>query len=342
MRYVCALFATILSASDPIEQARVRHNIAATDYFAGHFQKAEAGFRDALRLFEQGGAPPPDTVQTITGLATLLRTTGRYAEAETNARRALEIQASASRAVATASAWQSVAEIERLTGRQTEARASILRAKQALPEAGEARDAVLLAILQSDSVLLLESGDLAAAESAQTAVLLLARRLRGEHDRATAHARNGLGLILMRQDRLGEAETLFAAAVEDFRKDSGPEHPWTAAAVNNLAQVLRRTGRRAEAEPLYRQSLAASEAKLGSNHPSTAYILLNLAELFVEQDKLTGAEKFYARAARILNDRLGAHHPHTRRAWERLAGLYGLMKRNGEAGRAMARSMAGR
>lgn len=342
MRYACALLATILSANDALEQAQARHNAAAADYFGGRYAEAEAGFRAAMRLFEQSGERRLATVPTLTGLATILRTTGRYSEAETAVRAAIDILGPAPGTVTAASAWQAIAEIERLTGRLVDSRASILRARRLLPESGDSRDAVLLAILQSESALLLESGDIAAAESAQTRVLLLAEKLHGERHRTAAHARNGLGLILLRQNRLTEAEPLFAAAAGDLRNDPGPDHPWTCAAINNLAQVFRRQGRRSEAEPLYRQSLAATEAKLGPTHPSAAYILLNLAELFVEQDKFAGAEKLYERAACILAARLGANHDHTRQAWERLSGLYRLMGRSREAKRAYARSMAER
>jgi tetratricopeptide (TPR) repeat protein len=113
-----------------------------------------------------------------------------------------------------------------------------------------------------------------------------------------ALAHRGLGRLLARQGRLGEAEVELRQALALEERRNGPAHPRVAAALDDLAEVERLRGHEAEAEMVLRRGLAIRE-RLGPDHPLVAISLDRLARLLEEAGREAEARNLQMRAAAL-------------------------------------------
>jgi len=104
------------------------------------------------------------------------------------------------------------------------------------------------------------------------------------------------------------AEAYSRRAIESAQRDLPARHPLAAVALNNLAQAYRFQGKYLAAESYYRQAIGIWEDAHGAQHPDFARGLMNLAALYHDRGRESGAEDLYTRAAEILEHSLGKHN----------------------------------
>jgi tetratricopeptide (TPR) repeat protein len=121
------------------------------------------------------------------------------------------------------------------------------------------------------ALLLMDKGDLAAAEPLYRRALEGRERVLGpEHPQTLTSVNNLAGLLESKGD-LAAAEPMYRRALEAQERVLGPEHPQTLSSVNNLAGLLYRKGDLAAAEPLYRRALEGLlkiSSAIGRSHPN--------------------------------------------------------------------------
>jgi len=110
------------------------------------------------------------------------------------------------------------------------------------------------------------------------------------------------GTTLMSLGRNADAEARMRQALALHERVQGADHQDVAITLVNLGNVLALEGKNAEAEALRRRSLAILEKRLGPNHPLVAATLVQLARQLVVDHRPREAEPMLERAAAIQND----------------------------------------
>lgn len=121
-------------------------------------------------------------------------------------------------------------------------------------------------------------------------------------------AKNGLGIVYMKQGRLSTAETLFNQALEGREKVSGSEERDTLEIVNHLGALEVLKGNFIAAERLLLRALAGIKKKYGSGYTMTQMIYSNLGLCYLEFGQYDEAERYLSRAARYYEVGLGPTH----------------------------------
>ncbi|RDW59198.1 hypothetical protein BP5796_12122 [Coleophoma crateriformis] len=192
--------------------------------------RAEPTLREAIVVREMElGVNHPDTLTSVSRLASVLERQGRYTEAESMNRRALE-------------------------GREKELGVNH-------PDT--------LTSLDNLALVLNSQGRYTEAESMNRRALEGSEKELGVNHPDTLTSLNNLTLVLNSQGRYTEAETIGRRALEGSEKELGANHPDTLTSVSNLASVLNSQGRYTEAESMNRRALEGREKELGPNHPDT-------------------------------------------------------------------------
>jgi CHAT domain-containing protein len=207
---------------------------------------------------------------SLNNLATLLKYTGRYFEAEPLLRKSLTIR-------------------EATLG---------------------PNHPVVATSLGNLALLLTTTGKYAEAEPLYRRALAIKIKTLGRNHSAVASTLGNLALLLQSTGRNAEAVPLLRRALGIRQLALGPNHPDTAASLHNLADSLRRTGRYDLAEMSFRKSVVAMEKALGPNHPDLATSLNNLAQLLrITGRNAAEAKSLCARALAIREKSLGPNHP---------------------------------
>lgn len=262
------------------------------DPLAPHAQ-AVVQYADAV------GIPEP-TSRLMNQLGVLYQLKSRYAESESLARRALEIdeQTYGPDHHNIATSLNNLAELLRTTNRLTEAEKLFRRA------------------------------------------LAITEKTFGPDHPNFASSLNNLAQLLRITNRLDEAEPLYRRALSIFERINGPDHPNVASILSNLSSLFKTTNRLTEAEPLVRRTLAIREASYGPDHPDVAQSLNNLALLLHATSRLAEAEPLYRRALAIDERSYGTVHPNVARDLNNLAGLLQASNRLAEAEPLFRRALA--
>ncbi|MDX1395760.1 MAG: serine/threonine-protein kinase, partial [Gemmatimonadota bacterium] len=168
-----------------------------------------------------------------------------------------------------------------------------------------ADDPDLATSLNSLAVMLLNKGQIDAAEPLALEALEIRRRVPGgELDVATS-LNNVAAIPFMRGDYAG-AEGRIREAIE-VRKAGGDFGPDLAVNIDALAGILREQGRYAEADSLFGEALAIKRAHLDPAHPDLAQSYNNLAGLRLRSGDAAGAERSYREALAIYR-RIDPNH----------------------------------
>ena len=258
---------------------------------------------------------------------------GQYREAETHARRAVELN-------------------ERVRGADD---AQTLFARTCLAD------------------VLLDFGKAGDAETLYRSIYETWQRLEGDEHAETLGAHNRLGRALAAQARHSEAEVILRESVEGLRRVLGPEHANTVAAMGSLANLLVELHKVDEGEALLNEVLAIERGRYGEDHPAPLAALRELAHFYRAQGRLDEAEAtarrvfeistrvlgeehrdtlsasnllalllrdlgnlhdvepIYRRIIEVLERTLGEDHPHTQATWNNLASLLQDLGRYDEA-----------
>jgi tetratricopeptide (TPR) repeat protein len=238
-------------------------------------------FRKAADLQKELGLEE-DFASTLSNLAFLYRSQGRYDQAEPLYQQALELR-------------------KRLLGEE---------------------HPYVATSLNNLAFLYHSQGRYAEAEPLYLQALELRKHLLGEEHPYVATSLNNLAVLYRSQGRYAEAEPLYLQALELRKRLLGEDHPYVATSLNTLAGLYKSQGRYAEAEPLYLQALELRKRLLGEDHPYIATSLNDLALLYSSQGRYDQAEPLYLQALKLYKRLLGEDHPYVATSLNNLAGLY--------------------
>ncbi len=309
--------------------ANVLNNLAALHQVRGEYRHAEALSQRSVSIlediFENKRALlaelDPDTLtalkqihqQSLTHLATALRSQARYGEAEPLYRRALAIAEDTfgPQHPEAASSLNNLGVLYKYWGRYEEAEPLYQRARAIVEGALGADHLQLSSIFYNLAGLGHARGRYAEAEPLSRRALEISERALGPKHPEVAVPLSALAAIVDGQGKYEEAESLYRRALGIYQEAFGPEHPDVALNLNNLAAIEEARGNTAQAEALYVRSLQMREKILGPEHPQVATSLNNLAMLYRSLQRYREAEPCFKRALAILEKRCGAEHPNT-------------------------------
>ena len=135
------------------------------------------------------------------------------------------------------------------------------------------------------------------------------RRAKGPDDPGVLGIMNGLANCYMRQHRFDEAERLHRETLERRGRTLGREHPDTLRSINNLANVIWAIGRFEEAGTLHREALEIRRRVLVPDHVDTLSSLHNLANVYKDQGRYDLAERHFLEALEGRRRALPKDHP---------------------------------
>jgi tetratricopeptide (TPR) repeat protein len=228
----------------------------------------------ALAIFEKAGGTRAE--QAASNLAANLQALGRYEEAESLYRAALErALAKGATSRAAALAYNNLGFSLGRQGRFNEARTLYGKAL-AIARNWDPED-LDLALIESNVAANLDAlGRPIEAEPLYRQALAVRIAELGADDPAVATSYNNLGFNLDGQGRHADAAPAYQRALA-IRTAIDPQGLAAATSYNNAAHNLNRQGRYAEAAPLYQAALDIWRRVYGPNHPTTAIGVSNVA-----------------------------------------------------------------
>ena len=297
---------------DPIDWARVQHNVASVMSDQGDARQAADILHSVIKTNVRVLGPEHrNTLASRNNLANALLAQGRTDEAETEYRAVLDV-------------------LQRVFGPEHPDTLSIRNnlaatlAARGKSKAAEQQHRVVLSIrdrvlgpehpdtLRSRNNLAIvmdDQGKYAEAEKEHLAVRAIRERVLGLEHPDTFESRDNRALALMAQGKIVEAENEIRAVLALRERVQGPEHPATLQCRNYLANLLLAQGRNAEAEQEHRAVLAIRERVLGSVHPDTLRSRHNLALVLDAEEKHVEAEMEYFYVIALSQHVLGPEHP---------------------------------
>ena len=264
-------------------QARMMETIGITYDRLGLFEEAQAQLERALQVRRQAlGPEAPETLGTMTALASTLVRRGQYQAALTIYQQVLEIQ-------------------RRTLGAEHPDR---------------------LAVMQDVGWLVAQGGKREEGEKLISDALEIERRTLGNTHPVTLKGINRLANVMYWQGRYADQEKLLREELEIRRRVQGPDHPNTLAAARSLAGAVGDQGRLEESAALLRETLEITRRVLGPDHVNTAKVMNDLALTVAAQKHLPEAEQLYVNAIEIYRKTLGPEGDDTLLAMNNLAIVY--------------------
>ncbi|KUJ07385.1 uncharacterized protein LY89DRAFT_365096 [Mollisia scopiformis] len=253
--------------------ASILFNAAWYSSEIGSYNTAEEMDRRALEGREKVlGKEHPNTLTSVSNLASVLQNQGKYEQAEEMNRRALEGH-------------------EKVLGKEHPDTLTSV--------------SILASVLQYQ-------GKYEQAEEMNRRALEGYEKVLGKEHPNTLTSVSNLALVLQYQGKYEQAEEMNRRALEGYEKVLGKEHPNTLTSVSNLALVLQHQGKYEQAEEMNRRALEGYEKVLGKEHPSTLTSVYCLAYLFHQRDEFENASILYQRAYIGYQKVLGPDHPTTK------------------------------
>ncbi|MCC3527004.1 MAG: tetratricopeptide repeat protein [Microcoleus sp. PH2017_22_RUC_O_B] len=262
---------------------------------------------------------------SLSCLAALYKSQGRYSEAEPLYLQALEILRPSRHEyhLSLATPLNNLAGVYKSQGRYSEAEMLYLQALEIDTRYLLEDDCSLAIDLNNLAVLYRSQGRYSEAEMLYLQALKIDRRSLAEDHPSSAIRLNNLALLYKSQGRYSEAETLYLQALKIHKRSLSEDQFSLATNLNNLAGLYRSQGRYSEAEPLYLEALEIyRRSSLPEYHPRLATGFNNLALLYKSQGRYSEAEKLYLQALKIHRRSLPKDHPSLAIDLNNLAELY--------------------
>ena len=280
-------------------------------YLKAQNYELQINYPEAERYYRKAAAIEDQDPFYLNAHAKILRTTGKYLEAEPLYRRALAIREKqlATNDPDVASSLNNLALLLQDQGKYSEAEPILRRALAIREKKMAPNDPYVASSLNNLAKLLQDKGKYPEAEPLFRRALAIYEKLLGHDHPYVATGLNNLAALLYMQGKYTAAEPLFRRALAICKQKYGSDHPLVASSLNNLAILLQDQGKYSEAEPLLRRSLAIREKVFGTDHPWVATGLCNLAVLLKDQGKYVQAEPLNRRALAIDEKALGTNHP---------------------------------
>jgi tRNA A-37 threonylcarbamoyl transferase component Bud32 len=150
-------------------------------------------------------------------------------------------------------------------------------------------------------------------------------------DRLRSWAETALGTIELVAGDDARAEALWQSALDRRRALLQEPHHLLAASLNNLGGVAYAKGDNARAGDLLERAMAMREQLFGAEHPSVAESAINLALVRTSQGRVDDANRLAAHALVVQQAANGDDHPNTARAHDALAGALEAAREHADA-----------
>ncbi|MEP7366863.1 MAG: tetratricopeptide repeat protein, partial [Acidobacteriota bacterium] len=273
--------------------------------------------RSLILQNENYGPSSLEAAEVLVSLGQARASQFEWSEAERRLRHAVAIRAAESGADsdATIEARRALAGVLRATNQEREAERLLRQALAPLRVRGNDID---LAGVQAElSDLLASRGVLREAEDLARESLALRRKVYGEEHASVADSLEGLGRVLLLEDREFMAEPHLRQAIAMRQRLLGTDHELTARAMERLAVAVEATGNHEEAGQLLAASLASKRRLWSEGHRELLGILEQYAGHLMRHGKAADAAPLLDEALMIaarhfpndtaLHDRLAKH-----------------------------------
>jgi tetratricopeptide (TPR) repeat protein len=160
------------------------------------------------------------------------------------------------------------------------------------------------------------------AEQLEVQVLNMRKKVLGAEHPDTLLSMANLATTYSKKRKWDEAEQLEVQVLVMRKKVLGAEHPDTLISMANLAATYADKGKWNEAEQLEVQVLDMRKKVLGAHHPDTLRSMENLATTYADKGKWNEAEQLEVQVLDMRKKVLGAEHPDTLRSMAHLAATY--------------------
>ncbi|KXJ89485.1 P-loop containing nucleoside triphosphate hydrolase protein [Microdochium bolleyi] len=260
------------SREEKLARASLLHCAAALFYYQGQWGDAEEFQAQAVDLWRALLGPDhPDTLDSMSNLASTYWSQGRWEEAEK-------------------------LDIEVIETRKTKLGASHPNT---------------LTCMNNLAATYWNQGRWDEAEKLEVEVMETSKTKLGASHPNTLTSINNLAATYKNQGRWDEAEKLEVEVMETSKTKLGASHPDTLISISNLASTYKNQGRWEEAEKLGVEVMETSKTKLGANHPDTLTCMNNLAFTWQGLGRLDDALDLMRQCVQLRHKALGPAHPHT-------------------------------
>ena len=258
-------------------------------------------------------------------LADLYEQLGRYEQAETEARRAVD-RATDSGVPAQLRNHANYELANALLVRDQLKEAGVVLANMAreLTERGLQDSPEALDVTNQIARLRFREGDYAGSADLHRRVMVQAGELLGPEHPLSLRARSDLAASLMLTGEQSEAVALYRDVHTTWSHLRGREHPVTLDSAHMLGTVLRHQGQLDEAREWLLDTLTIRRQVLGEGHPLTLATRNELATVLQELKRFDEAEPLFRNVLDARTAMLGEAHQHTRNAMSNLGLLYSL------------------
>jgi serine/threonine-protein kinase len=201
-----------------------------------------------------------------------------------------------------------LASVLRRSGRPAEAKAVYRDALSVARSVFGPAHPQLARTINNLAVVLRDEGDVAGAEPLMREALAMSRKLYGtEHPDIALQLSNLAALVGARGDA-DEWVAMARQSLEMRRRLLGPDHEQVAMSLDNLGRALAQKRDFTAARPLYEEALRIQRTVYGDEHPRVADVLADLAELHLAQGDPGSADSLAREALAIRRKRLGESH----------------------------------
>ena len=160
--------------------------------------------------------------------------------------------------------------------------------------------------------ILMQNGDVAAAEAKMREALAIRREVLGPDDPQLSTSLNNVGFVLQEKGDVDQAQAMFLESLAIDRRRLGNDHPEVAIKLVNLARLNNNRNNNEAAEPFAREAVAIRRKVLGNEHPGLVNALDQLSSA-VELREPAEAERLSREALAISTRAYGANHRETAR-----------------------------
>jgi tetratricopeptide (TPR) repeat protein len=269
------------------DRAIDRRNLGAVLRATGRYREAEPVLTESLRELEGSGADTMEIERAIFNLASLYRSEGDLAKAESFGLRAAGLLDKRSDIPAPERQGPRLI----LASIYLEQR-RFAEAERILNEALDGADgAIAVAAYNGLAMAAIARSDFAQAEVLARKALYFARLALPAGHPAVAAAWNNLGQACRFQAKYLEAEKDYRLAIAVWEDSLGPSHPYLAQGLMNLAAFYHERGREVGAEALYLRAAEILERTFGKDDPRTLEARNELAEILRAERRYTESEK---------------------------------------------------
>jgi tetratricopeptide (TPR) repeat protein len=311
--------------NQPLTEAAIRQTLGHTYMAVGKVTEAQPHLDRAVKLLTANlGADDPKTLNARNGVAVMLKSQGKEAQAEEIY---LDIlKASIARVgpndTLTLDVKHNLARLYRSQGHYDRAQKLAVEVLEGCQARFGPDNSRTVSIKETMATILQEKRKFDQAETIFKETLqITTAKLGPDHPRVLG-IRGDIARLQKARGNVAQAAATFEDLVKAYSTVMGPEHPNTLAAKVNLALAWNALRKHSQAEELMHETLTIQQALLGDNHPQTLISKGNLASIYQAEKKYAEAEELFKEALAGNTALHGAEHVITLSSKNNLGGLY--------------------